>query len=192
MWPHYYFHSPSFSVGKLRSILYKKKLIARAPNLAIRVLVSPSALPSFWTFMYRATPVTYFVSALISTGVSGASIVCSQIELLALQPPPGQSCGAYLNDYVQSAGGSLLNPGATQDCQFCPLASTDALLATLDIEFVDRWRNFGISLCYTGANFLGALYCTGFSGYPKGQNRGGHCLLTASYLFQLPCVWVLG
>jgi ATP-binding cassette subfamily G (WHITE) protein 2 (PDR) len=122
-------------------------------------------------FMYRATPVTYFVSALISTGIGGVNIVCSRNELLTLSPPPGQTCGSYLAEYVSFAGGTLLNPDATSNCNFCAIASTNALFVTLDIDFADRWRNFGISLCYTAINVLGALGLFWVFRVPKGPKR---------------------
>jgi len=122
-------------------------------------------------FMYRATPVTYFVSALISTGIGGVNIICSSNELLTLSPPPGQTCGSYLAEYVSFAGGALLNPDATGNCNFCPIASTNALLATLDIYFADRWRNFGISLCYTAINVLGTIGLYWVFRVPKGPKK---------------------
>ncbi|KAK6950635.1 hypothetical protein Daesc_007159 [Daldinia eschscholtzii] len=59
------------------------------------VLVPPSALQNFWIFMYRATPLSYYMSAIMSTGLSGANITCSDKDILQLDPAPGQACGSY-------------------------------------------------------------------------------------------------
>lgn len=45
-----------------------------------------------------------------------------------LDPPPVQTCASYLVPYIDSVGGTLINPQATQQCQFCPFANTDAVL----------------------------------------------------------------
>lgn len=66
------------------------------------VLVSPAELPRFWIFMYRATPINYFVSAMISTGVSGIGVVCYPNEIILLEPPFGQNCSSYLMEYIRS------------------------------------------------------------------------------------------
>lgn len=121
------------------------------------VLVTSSALPRFWIFMYRATPVTYFVNAMVSTGAAGVDIVCSAKELVNIEPPRGQTCGAYLEEYLSFVGGRLLNPNAMQQCHFCPVANTDTLLAALGIHFEDRWRNFGITLAFTFGNVIIAI-----------------------------------
>ncbi|QSZ29118.1 hypothetical protein DSL72_003628 [Monilinia vaccinii-corymbosi] len=74
------------------------------------ILVKPSALPRFWIFMYRASPITYFVQAIVSTGVSGVEIECAPNEIVIVAPPAGQSCESYLKQYIEYAGGRLLHP----------------------------------------------------------------------------------
>ncbi|KAI9876910.1 MAG: hypothetical protein M1830_005311 [Pleopsidium flavum] len=132
------------------------------------VLVRPNALPRFWIFMYRVTPVTYFINTLVSTGLSGVEVICTTNEILEFDPANGQDCGSYLKEYMNQAGGSLLNPQATQECQFCPVSSTDSLLAALGIYYEDRWRNFAITLVYSFVNVAGALCLYWLFRVPKG------------------------
>lgn len=40
--------------------------------------------------------------------------------------------------------GQLLNPNATSNCEYCRFAKGDAYLATLNMYWSQRWRNFGI------------------------------------------------
>ncbi|MCJ1270047.1 hypothetical protein MMC22_009941 [Lobaria immixta] len=135
------------------------------------VLVSPSALPRFWIFMYRVTPVTYFIDALVSTGLSGVEVICAANEILNFDPTDGQDCDSYLKEYMHEMGGSLLNPGATQQCQFCPVSTTDNLLAAIGIQYEDRWRNFAITLVYSAINVAGALCFYWIFRVPKGAHR---------------------
>lgn len=137
----------------------------------ISVLVSPAKLPRFWIFMYRATPINYFVSAMISTGVSGVSLVCFPNEIMMLEPPFGQNCSSYLMEYIRLAGGNLLNPGAEDHCQFCPISRADTVLNNLGIHFQARWRNFGITLAYNTINVAGTLILYWLFRVPKGQRR---------------------
>lgn len=121
--------------------------------------------------MYRATPVTYFISAIISTGIAGAELIYAANELVTFDPSSNQSCGVYLEDYLSYAGGRLLNPSATKQCQFCPVATTDDILATLGIFYDDRWRNFVVSLAYSVFNVGAALGFYWLFRMPKGLSR---------------------
>ena len=140
------------------------------------VLVNPSALPRFWIFMYRVTPVNYFVRAIISTGVAGMTIDCAANELITLDPPPPppgtqQNRASYLTPYLTSTGGKLLNPIATRYCQLCPVMTTDAILASFGIYFADRWRTSTISFSYSVVNVVGALLLYWLVRIPKKPNH---------------------
>ncbi|KAG7416620.1 ZEB2-regulated ABC transporter 1 [Fusarium oxysporum f. sp. raphani] len=91
------------------------------------------ALPGFWIFMYRVSPMTYLVGGVAVSGLSGDAIICSQAELAVFQPPAGETCGAYMQPYLeQAAPGTLLNPDATASCSYCPLGYADQVLARSD------------------------------------------------------------
>ena len=108
------------------------------------VMQPPSALPGFWIFMYRVSPFTYWVGGMASTQLHNRQVVCSAAELAIFDPPSGQTCGQYLMKYATVAGGKLLNPEATSDCSYCSLQVADQYLATTNIFYSERWRNFGI------------------------------------------------
>lgn len=97
------------------------------------VLQPPSALPGFWLFMYRVSPLTYLIAGITATGLHGRLIHCSAAELSVLNPPPGLTCGGYLDQYVTAAGGQLYNPAATANCQYCQLTNADQYLAFSNI-----------------------------------------------------------
>lgn len=121
------------------------------------VLVPFRSLPRFWIWMYRLTPVTYFVRTMVSTGIAGISITCAANELLYLNPPTGQSCSSYLSPYMTYSPGQLMNPDATSGCQVCPMRDVDTLLAQVGAQSSQRWRDFGMSLIYTVVNMFGAM-----------------------------------
>jgi ATP-binding cassette subfamily G (WHITE) protein 2 (PDR) len=122
-----------------------------------RVIAAPAALPGFWIFMYRVSPLTYLMGAILSVGVADTAVTCSALEVLTFDPPPGQTCGAYMSPYTQMAGGEVYNPTATQGCMFCPVVNTNVFLSGYEVQLGDAWRNFGLMWVYIAFNTLAAL-----------------------------------
>jgi ABC-type multidrug transport system permease subunit len=84
--------------------------------------------------MYRVSPFSYLVGGMLAAGVANTEVICSSIELLHVDPVAGENCSTYFTPYMQVAGGSLLNPDATSDCQFCSVAETNVFLAASGIS----------------------------------------------------------
>ncbi|KAI1102526.1 ABC-2 type transporter-domain-containing protein [Jackrogersella minutella] len=131
------------------------------------VMVPRSALPGFWIFMYRVSPLTYIISAMLATGLANHEVICDTIELLHFQPPPGETCGTYIDPYNQVALGAVYNPDATSDCQFCSLSNTNIFLATIDTFYSDRWRNLGLIWAYIVFNIGATLLLYWLARVPK-------------------------
>ncbi|KAE8394416.1 ABC-2 type transporter-domain-containing protein [Aspergillus alliaceus] len=128
----------------------------------ILVGVSKVDLPGFWSFMYYLSPATYLVSGVMSTSLSGSKVTCATNELLHIRPLKNMTCGEYMSEFISHAGGYLLDSNATGQCEYCTLASTDEYLAGFNIDFKDRWRNFGLLWVYVAFNIfaaLGVYYC---------------------------------
>lgn len=139
------------------------------------VFQPPQALPGFWIFMYRVSPLTckfFFwplllninsntnsdlVSAIASTGLSGRQVICSDNELAVMQPPAGDTCGSYLQSYATAAGGSIYNPEAMADCQYCSSSNADQFLSSVAISYTTRWRDYGIVFVYIFFNIFMAV-----------------------------------
>lgn len=97
------------------------------------VMQAPDALPGFWIFMYRVSPLTYLIAGITATGLHGRAIECAREELSVFNPPSGMTCGDYLSSYLRVSPGRLYNPTATQGCQFCQLQNADQYLAGSNI-----------------------------------------------------------
>lgn len=121
--------------------------------------------------MYRSTPITYFVSAMVSTGIAGVQVHCSAKELVRFDPPLGQTCGNYLRGYIVQAGGTLLNPTAARQCELCPVSTTDNVIAQIKVFYHDRWMDLGLSLVYSIINVIGALALYWAFRVPKGARH---------------------
>ncbi|KAK4654368.1 Multidrug resistance protein [Podospora pseudocomata] len=121
------------------------------------VLATPETMPRFWIFMYRVSPFTYLVSAMLSTAVANSEVVCAANELQKFAPPSGQTCFEYLDSYMEIAGGYLTNPNSTDMCSFCTIKDTNVFLAQVGANYDDRWRNFGILWAFIIFNIFAAL-----------------------------------
>ncbi|OBR06397.1 Multidrug resistance protein cdr1 [Colletotrichum higginsianum IMI 349063] len=133
------------------------------------VIVPQDALPGFWKFMYRVSPLTYLVEGLLSTGLAHNTVECSQLELLQFRPPPanGTTCGDYMAPYMEMAGGRVYNPDSTDVCQFCPLSTTDMFLSTVSASYDRRWRSYGLMWVYIVFNLFAALALYWLARVPK-------------------------
>ncbi|PNY28748.1 ABC transporter CDR4 [Tolypocladium capitatum] len=147
--------------GNLANLLFTMSL------MFCGVLIQPDALPRFWIFMYRVSPLTYLVNGMLSVAVSGTNVVCADNELLHMEPPSNQTCGEYMSSYIDVFGGLMTNAHATTDCAFCPIADTDKFLAGVGSYYDQRWRSFGIVLVYIFFNIGAALFIYWLARVPK-------------------------
>lgn len=123
------------------------------------ILAGPDSLPGFWIFMYRVNPFTYLVSCMLSATLGNAPMHCADNEVLSFSAPSGMSCDDYMQEYRSANGGYLLNPDArgSEQCNFCSLEYTNQYLGGLNIEFSNRWRDFGLLWVYIVINTIGAI-----------------------------------
>ncbi|KAL2128209.1 hypothetical protein VTI74DRAFT_9521 [Chaetomium olivicolor] len=131
------------------------------------VLATPDTMPRFWIFMYRVSPFTYLVSAMLSTAVANTDVVCAANEFLKFKPANGLSCGEYMQPWMDKWGGYLTDPLSTEQCSFCTIGKTNAFLARVKSDYADRWRNFGILWVYIIFNVGAALFLYWLVRVPK-------------------------
>ncbi|KAF5024207.1 hypothetical protein F66182_3721 [Fusarium sp. NRRL 66182] len=131
------------------------------------VLAPRGSLPGFWSFMYYVSPFTYIVGGMLATGVANTDVVCADNELLSLTPPNGSTCTEYMGDYIAQVGGYFVDPDAQDTCQFCTVSDTNTFLANVDIDYADRWRNFGLLWAYVLFNMAAALFVYWLARMPK-------------------------
>uniref|UniRef100_A0A1Y1NHX7 ABC transporter domain-containing protein n=1 Tax=Photinus pyralis TaxID=7054 RepID=A0A1Y1NHX7_PHOPY len=116
------------------------------------ILVTPDHLPGFWKFMYRVSPLTYYLEGIAIAGIAGIRVQCSAVEMLHVPLPPGYaSCEKYLEAYMRDTAGYVVNSeSADGPCVFCPVSRADIVLKSLGLS-TDKsiaWRNVGILAGY--------------------------------------------
>lgn len=137
------------------------------------VLATSQVMPRFWIFMYRVSPLTYMIDALLSCGIANVDVQCSDYEYLKFTPPSGQTCGQYMTAFIQSAGtGYLADPSATDTCNFCQFSKTNDFLATVSSSYSRRWRNYGIFICYIAFDYIAAVFFYWLTREPKKSKLG--------------------
>ncbi|ANB15900.1 ATP-binding cassette multidrug transporter PDR5 [Sugiyamaella lignohabitans] len=134
------------------------------------VLSSKSTL-NFWIYQYYVNPLQFLISGMLAIGIGKSPVRCAENEYVLVDAPQGQTCGSYLADYQSAAGGYINNPNDTVGCQFCSIASTDAYLASVDIEFGQRWRNFGIFFSFIAFNVIMTFFFYWLARVPKRKDR---------------------
>jgi ATP-binding cassette, subfamily G (WHITE), member 2, SNQ2 len=98
-------------------------------------------LPVFWKYWtYYVNPSTYWIGGVLAATLDGSPVRCDVSETARFDAPPGQTCSEYAGAFASSAGGYLLNPNATADCQYCPYSSGNQYLSTLNIDASEKWR----------------------------------------------------
>ncbi|KAF8593779.1 hypothetical protein BDV93DRAFT_612111 [Ceratobasidium sp. AG-I] len=65
-----------------------------------------------------------------------------------------------MSQYISNAGGYLLNPAGSANCQFCSRNSTDVFLSGFNMSFDNRWRDLGLMFAYTIFNVFLIFACT--------------------------------
>lgn len=134
------------------------------------VLATPQVFPHFWIFMYRLSPFTYLVEAMLAVGVANNVVVCAPNELLTFNPRSGENCGTYLQPYLTLTRGmprQIINPNATSNCKFCAIGSTNDFLASINANYDLRWRNFGILWAFIVFNAFMAVFLYWLARVPK-------------------------
>ncbi|GAB7366264.1 hypothetical protein MBLNU230_g7822t1 [Neophaeotheca triangularis] len=113
------------------------------------------SLPVFWRYwMYYVNPSTYWIGGVLAKTLHNVPVECTVEETARFDAPPGETCQSYAGAFAQQAGGNLLNPDATQDCQYCPYTVADQYLETLNIDASEDWRDFGIFLAFCISNWF--------------------------------------
>ena len=138
------------------------------------VLVTRTAMPGFWQFMYRVSPMNYWIHGMLALAISNAPVQCADNEWLVMDPPSGSTCQQYFQkmfDAAPEAAGTFQNPNATSGCQYCRLSSTNQYLATIEASYDVRWRDFGYFWCYIGFNVIGAIFLYWLARVPKSKSR---------------------
>ncbi|GAV51615.1 hypothetical protein ZYGR_0AF00860 [Zygosaccharomyces rouxii] len=111
-------------------------------------------MPGFWTFMWKASPFTYFIQNLVAIVLHKKPVVCKKRELSYFDPPQGKTCGEYMSSFMKQAPGYIANPDATTNCAYCQVSVGDEYMSQRGVYYGNLWRNFGFYWAYIVFNMF--------------------------------------
>ena len=120
--------------------------------------------------MYRVNPFTYVIESFLGTALSGAPVSCKASELVQFRAPSGMTCEEYVRPYIADHGGYLVD-NSTSSCSFCGTDNTDAFLDDMNMNFDNRWRNFGFMWAFCFFNVAAAVGLYWLMRVPKQKVR---------------------
>ncbi|KAK4169775.1 putative ABC transporter [Cladorrhinum sp. PSN259] len=141
--------APSFSV--ISNVL---PLFLVSFSMFNGVVVPYSQLNVFWKYwLYYMNPSTYWIHGVLAATLPGTIVRCATEEAAYFSPPSGQTCLEFAGQFVRDAGQGYLMPERGDGlCGYCPYATGDEYLKTLDIVPGEKWRDFGIFLGFCVSN----------------------------------------
>ncbi|EDO19286.1 hypothetical protein Kpol_1036p28 [Vanderwaltozyma polyspora DSM 70294] len=116
-----------------------------------------SLMPGFWTFMWKASPYTYFVQNLVGIMLHEKPVICSKKELNYFAPPSGMTCGEYMEPFLNRSTGYIVDPSSTTECAYCIYNVGDDYLTHISSSYSYLWRNFGFYWAYIGFNICAMI-----------------------------------
>lgn len=118
------------------------------------VVVPFAAMPYFWrSWMYYLTPFRWLLEGFLGVAVHNRPVVCESSEFARFPAPPGQTCESYTQEFVAMAGG-YVQTGANGLCEFCQYANGDEFARTFNIEYSNKWMDYGIFWAFCVFNFI--------------------------------------
>lgn len=121
-----------------------------------------------WTS--RISPFTYLIEGMIATALANIDMHCPDVKLLKFKHSDGKTCGSYIADYIAQAGGYLVDKKTTFQCEYCSMSSTNDFLANFNSYYNQRWRNWGIFVCFIAINMILTVFYW-LARVPKGRQE---------------------
>ncbi|KAK5193529.1 ATP-binding cassette transporter snq2 [Exophiala xenobiotica] len=124
------------------------------------VVVPPQQLLTFWrSWMWRLTPFTYLLEAMLGVIIHDQPVRCNQGEFARFPAPPGQTCQSYVEPYIRQAGG-YVQVASDGLCEFCQYSNGDQFGQGFSVFYSHKWRDFGIFCAFIGFNYALVYFAT--------------------------------
>ncbi|KAM0786354.1 hypothetical protein ACM66B_001825 [Microbotryomycetes sp. NB124-2] len=148
-----------------------QSIAAYAPNATVAGMINPlvigtlvlfngafipyKQIQAFWRYwFYYLDPFRYLLGAFSVFGLWDEPVRCSAEEFARVVPPAGQTCGQYLGAFLSQAPGYIVNPEATDVCEYCPFSLGSQFLRMLNYpRKVYGWRDICITLLFVLAMY---------------------------------------
>lgn len=127
------------------------------------VLVPYDQITAFWRYtMGWLNPFAYLMGALLTFVDFDKPVHCKESEFAIFNPPSGQTCRAYLAEYLQGLGSrtNLVNPDATSECRVCQYGRGSDYLTTIHVaDYYVGWRDAAICVIFAISGYALVFLC---------------------------------
>jgi len=168
----------------LFGVSFGQLIAAISPSVQVAVLFNPFIvlvlatfcgvqLPyprmiGFWrAWLYHLDLYTWTLGAMLPTELHGLVVRCKSDEFAIFDPPSGQTCAAWGQEFVSKFGGYIENLNDTIACRYCQYKVGDEFFTPLNMHFSDRWRNAWILFGYFVFNLILTIIASRFLRYAK-------------------------
>lgn len=110
------------------------------------VVVPYAAMQPFWRYwLYYLDPFNYLFGGLLGPIIWDVEVSCRPDEFVSFDAPAGQTCGAYMADFLGANPGYVADANATGSCQYCAYATGAEYARTFNLkEEYYGWRDVSI------------------------------------------------
>jgi ABC-type multidrug transport system permease subunit len=111
------------------------------------VVVPYSYMPTFWKYwMYWLDPFSYLLGGLLEPVVWSVNVQCKESELASIPLPSNTTCGEFMQDFLSSNSGYVVDPTNTTSCAYCPYTTGADYLKTFNINAsYYGWRDVSLA-----------------------------------------------
>ncbi|TQS35553.1 hypothetical protein Golomagni_04026 [Golovinomyces magnicellulatus] len=124
-------------------------------------------IPKYWRWLHEINPFSRVVGGMITTELHDLPVICKESELSTFTAPANLTCGSYLQRYFQNGNPGYLLDNFTKNCQYCRYKVGDEFYMQLDIDFYNRWRDFGILLAMICCNVILLLIASRYLNFSR-------------------------
>lgn len=89
--------------------------------------------------------------------LSGLAITCRSDEFSVFNPPSGQTCAQWGEDFVNVFGGYIDNLTDNAACRYCQFRVGDEFFVPLGMSYGTRWRDAFLLLAFIAFNIIATI-----------------------------------
>ncbi|CEJ59027.1 Putative Pleiotropic drug resistance proteins (PDR1-15), ABC superfamily [Penicillium brasilianum] len=158
------------SLAQLTAALFPTVLAAQTATGFVWLVVNtfngplspPPLTPRGWRWFYNISPLFYYIEGIGTNAMHALDITCKGSEIQMFNAPLSETCASFAAEFfnMSKSTGYLVNPDATDQCEYCSYANGDQYVTQYDFEYSQRGNNVGIFVGFILFNYTMAVVAT--------------------------------
>jgi ABC-type multidrug transport system permease subunit len=123
------------SLAQLTAALFPTVLAAQTATGFVWLVVNtfngplspPPLTPRGWRWFYNISPLFYYIEGIGTNAMHALDITCEGSEIQIFKAPLSETCASFAAEFfnMSNSTGYLINPDATDQCEYCSYADGD-------------------------------------------------------------------